>query len=111
MKSGDRGRVGVLDAQSETGFAANDIQVEIADGHARGKFVSVAFRAKGLRLCGGAGYKKVWGEAVGRRIQGNVVTFEVQDREMRGAFAEMNLVFGSRAYGVVAGLKPLERDE
>lgn len=30
---------------------------------------------------------------------------------MRGTFAEMNLVVGRRAYGIVAGLQPFESDQ
>ena len=51
------------------------------------------------------------GKAGGRRIQGDIVTFEMEDGEVRGAFAEMNLVVGCRAYGIVAGLQPLETNE
>jgi len=103
--------VGVFDAQSEAGFAADHVEAEIADGHAWSKSVFVAFRAKGLRPCGRAGYEKVRGESTGRRIQRNVVTFEMQDGETRGAFAEMDLVFESRAYGIVTRLQPLEPDK
>ena len=35
----------------------------------------------------------------------------MQDGEMRGAFAEVDLAFGSKAYGIVTRLQPLEPDK
>lgn len=103
--------MGVFDAQSEARFTADYVEAEIADGHAWSKFIFVAFRAKGLRFCGRAGYEKVWREAAGRGIQRDVVPFEMEGGEMGGAFAEMNLIIRCRAYGIFARLQPLESDE
>jgi len=112
VEAGDGGRMRILDAQGEAGFAADDIQVESADGQMGGDFVVVGFGAEGLRFRGSAGDEKICGESAGWGIQRDGFAFEMKDGEMRRATgSEMNLVVGSGADGVVAGLEPFEASE
>ena len=52
VKTDDAGRMRILDAQGEAGFAADDVHVESADREMRGDFVVVGFGAESLRLRG-----------------------------------------------------------
>jgi hypothetical protein len=104
--------MGILDAQSEARFAADDVHVESADGEMRRDLVVVGFGAERLRLRGRAGDEKIRREAAGRRVQCYDFAVEMEDCEMRGAAAgEVDLVVSGRADGVVAGLEPLETGE
>jgi hypothetical protein len=102
-------RLGVLDAQSEAFAPMNDVDVERADGHARIVFVAVGIGVQLPRFCPLAIDQKPLREAARWRVEGHGRAPEVQGAEMFGAACgEMNLVVGSGAEGVVAGIEPLE---
>ena len=105
VKSGDTGRMGILDAQSEARFAADDVHVERADGQMRRNFVVIGFGAERLRLRGRARHQKIRRESAGRGIESDDFAFKVKNREMRGAAGgEMDLVVRSRAERIVSRL-------
>ena len=111
VKAGDGGRIGILDAKSETRLAANHVHVESADGEMGRKFILIRFGSQSLRFCGPAGDEKVGRESSRGRIQRDGFAFEAKDGEVSGSGGEMDLVVGSGADGIVSELKPLEADE
>src|SRR6266567_1685889 len=52
VKTGDAGRMRILDAQSEALLPADDVHIQSADGDARGNLVLVGLGAKSLGFCG-----------------------------------------------------------
>src|SRR5437588_4361956 len=101
----------MLDAESKAIFAANHVQIESADNHARGEFVFVAFRAKRLPLCWRASYKKILREAARRRIERNSISFEMNHGEMGWSFREADFIVRGGTNTIIPGLQPFESNE
>lgn len=104
--------MGIFDAQRETLFAANHVQVERTDGEMGRNLVVIRFGAKQLRPRGRASYKKVGRKSAGGRFQGNGFAIEMKNREMRGAAGyEMDPVVRGGAESIVSRLQPFEAGE
>src|SRR6266481_8403150 len=110
MKAGERGRLGILDAQRETRFAADHVHVERADGEARTVLVAVRIGTKLLRLRRFSVNQETGGEAAGGSGEGHARALEMEDTEMGGipggriAGGKTDLVVRGGAEWVVAGL-------
>src|SRR5260370_41776848 len=70
MKAGERGRLGILDAQRQTRFAADHVHVERADGEARSVLVAVRIGTKLLRLRRFSVNEEIGREGAGGRGEG-----------------------------------------
>jgi len=106
------GRVGVLDAQSETIFAADDVHVERANGQVRVESVGISVGAQRSFLGRSAGELKSGREPAGGRNETNDVTGKAKNREVRRSFRrKANSIAGGGAHSIVAGLKPFEAGE
>src|SRR6266849_3266559 len=111
VKAGDGGRMRILDAKSETGFAADHVHVESADGEMGRNFIVVRFGSQGLRFCGSPSDEKVRRKSSRGRIQRDGFAFEVKDDEMRRSGGEIDFVVRRGADGIVAGLEPFQAGE
>ncbi len=111
VKAGDGGRMRILDAKSETGFAADHVHVESADGEMGRNFIVVRFGSQGLRFCGSPSDEKVRRKSSRGRIQRDGFAFEVKDDEMRRSGGEIDFVGRRGADGIVAGLEPFQAGE